>query len=147
MGSETWTTPSTIAFGVAIPTTWPNEIRDNLKVHQKGGGQSSIETCVSAECLVLYNDTDSTFFVSGSNDVKYISTEHRESANKIELISQSSGSLTFFHNESSPPSGFAPLWIFNNSIVTPDFCDIILRIGMCLTCIYDSVNGLWYCKL
>jgi hypothetical protein len=105
MSGEVWTTPK--AWGVEnVGTTDFNRIEGNTKVLHMGGGATATATAISANSLALPNETDDVFKVSGSEQIYYIETTHRQPNNRITLISQDG--FTLAHNVPfSVPSGYA----------------------------------------
>jgi len=102
MAGEVWVAPKT-DFGVeAIPTTYYNEVGENLTVLHRGGGIAAGESLpiigtapsyaldISTGDLIKYDS-----FVIGANlEVHLISTTDRAIGNKIHLLTDDTYTLT-----------------------------------------------------
>lgn len=121
MSGETWGgTKTDWVVGEGIPVTWPNKIEGNISVLGRGNGRASLETAVGASNLVLPNETDETFLVSGDGAfIKYIDTTNRNVGNRIQLIKTGSGSIILNPQETDPPPGFARVYMYNSGLLTP----------------------------
>jgi hypothetical protein len=135
MSGELWQTPKTNWGIEAVPTTFFNRIEGNISVLHRGGGQAALQTAISANALVLPNETDDTFLVSGSTAVKWIDTTNRQPGNRITLIFLTGLNIPF--DEASPPAGFA-------SILSP-FMIIVFPMYAVVDFVYSGTN--WYAKL
>lgn len=137
MSGEVWQAPKTNwAVGEAIPTTYFNRIESCLSVLHRGGGQAVLTTAVSANSIVLPNETDSVFKVSGSVQIYFIDTTNRQPGNTVSLLSQDG--FTIAHAApGTAPSGFAKVMNATLTAVTvPQYGAVDL--------VYDGTY--WYLK-
>lgn len=110
MSGEVWQTPKTNWGVEAIPTTYYNRVEGNDSVLHRGNGQATLETVISAEELSLINETDETFLLSGSNNIKYVDSSNRQAGNRIQLIPIDGGGY-LYQGESTPSDPkFKPIY-------------------------------------
>ena len=110
MSGETWSTPSGVGSGEAVPTTWFDTIADDLIVLHRGNGMatpSAIEPDASG--VLDVGETNDTFLVNGSNALKFITYTNRQFGNRINLI-RTTGDGTVMYAQTSPPSGSLPIY-------------------------------------
>ncbi|MFA5715295.1 MAG: hypothetical protein WC998_06125 [Candidatus Paceibacterota bacterium] len=148
MSGETWgVTKTDWVVGEAIPTTWPNKLEGNISVLGRGNGRSALETAVVASNLVLPNETDETFYLSGNGGIiTYIDHTNRQPGNRIQLI-KTNGAASISPNGASAPDGFKPIIIYNSGLLYPGMQSTNLDIpeGMLITFVFTGDN--WHCTV
>jgi hypothetical protein len=147
MSGETWVTPVELGV-VGVGTTDWNNIQKNLSVLHRGNGVATIETAVGSNNLVLPNETDETFFVSGDGaDIKYIDTTNRQPGNRIQLIKTGPGSNIISPGEGDPDEGFKPIVMYDSGLLTPGMRTAPLEMpeGMLITLVFAGDN--WHCTV
>ncbi|NLD98609.1 MAG: hypothetical protein GX640_01935 [Fibrobacter sp.] len=132
-----WQTPKTDwnASNAPVPPDM-NRIEENIRVLGQGGRKAA--TTLTAAAAVDIGDTDDTFLVSGTTSIKYLSTTGRVAGNKIYLVA--TNNINFLSNQSSPPSGYAPIYLFKIG-VGPAVVDLNIGEGAVVMLVY--AGGKW----
>lgn len=110
MSGEVWDTPIVVPVGSVVPTTYFENVRENIVVLGSGGGKGAPSSAVASTAnLSLPNDIDEVFYVTGTSSVQYIATGSRPVGNRICLIKKT-GTAGLSYGGSSPPTGYLPIY-------------------------------------
>lgn len=110
MSGEVWATPVVVPVGSTAPTTYFENVRQNIAVLGKGGGRVTPEVATAAPTLTLPNNDDNIFTLSvtGSVYIAYMSVGDRPYGNSVDLIVSGAGAV-LLNNTGSVPSGCATI--------------------------------------
>jgi hypothetical protein len=131
-----WSAPKTdwdTADGVT--DTDLNRIEENVRILGQGNGRASIAEIASGDNLDI-NDTDDAFLITGTNAIKFIKIGTRQPGDKIWLCFPTTASL--HHDEGSPPSGYAALYLTKTDWAHEDAISGSTTIGKFIEFIFDG---------